>query len=254
MTPTEFKGWVGRLLHVARVARPDILYQTVALERVSNYPSEDNVLALTHLIKYLSTTKHHGVCLRRPENMQVSGFSDATWSPEYGDQFDNYRSTSGWLFQLGNDYRPALTNGLRPEHPPASVLSWSSRQQPIVARSSSESELFAASDAAIEAIHIRKLMNFMGNYSRSPVDLFVDNQTAVRQSVNTMDMRNCRHTGRHAAWLRQRCKYGDINLHYVPGDQQRADFLTKVQFTPAHRESCRAINLVPMNASITQGS
>ena len=158
------------------------------------------------------------------------------------------------MFQLGTDYRPALTSESRPEHPPASLLSWSSRQQPIVARSSSESELYAASDAAVEAIHIRKLMNFLGNFSRSPVPLFVDNQTAIRQSINTMDMRNCRHTGRHAAWLRQRCKYGDLTMHYVPGDQQRADFLTKVQYTPAHRESCRSINLVPLNGNTTKRS
>ena len=141
---------------------------------------------------------------------------------------DNYLSTTGWCFQLGGP----------------SLLSWASRQQSIIARASTESELYAASDACIEAIHIRKLLNFMGHFTRSSVPIMVDNQSCIKQSVNTMDMRNARHYGRHAGWLRQRCKFGEVSLHYVPTTVQRADVLTKLQPRPAHETSCKLFNIL----------
>ncbi len=222
MPKKEFKSWIGRLLHIARVGRPDIMYQTIALARVADKPNASNVRDLTHLIKYLATTVDKVLRLDKPTQMHLVGYSDATWSPDYGTDYDNYRSTTGRLFQLGG----------------GALLSWASRQQPIVARASTESELYAASDCALEAIHIRQLLNFMGHFTRNSVPIMVDNQSCIRQSVNTMDMRNARHYGRHAGWLRQRCKYGDVSLHYVPTKLQRADVLTKIQPRPGHEQSC----------------
>ena len=214
-----------------RVGRPDCKYQTIALAKVADKPNAENVKDLTKLIKYLASTQHLKLRLSKPTSMQLVGYSDATWSPEYQNAKDNYRSTTGFCFQLGGP----------------STLSWASRQQGIIARASTESELYAASDCGMEAIHIRKLLNFMGHFTRSSVPIMVDNQSCIKQSVNTMDMRNARHYGRHAGWLRQRCKFGEISLHYVPTEVQRSDFLTKLQPRPAHMQSCRMINLIDVN-------
>ena len=112
MSKKEFKPWIGRLLHINRVARPDITYQTIALARTADNASKENVDELSYLIRYLSTTKNRKLRLHRPESMDVTGYSDATWSPDYGDEYDNYRSTTGWTFQIEKNmlsWRSAVT-------------------------------------------------------------------------------------------------------------------------------------------------
>ena len=72
-------------------------------------------------------------------------WSDATWAPDYGNFYDNYRSTTGWC-------STAFDN----------LLSWSSHRQTVVAQSTPESEWHAAADAAKEAAYIKNLFYELG--------------------------------------------------------------------------------------------
>ena len=71
-------------------------------------------------------------------NPGVTVYTDADYAPKYGSEFDNYRSTSGYVGYFGS-----------------SVVSWRSRRQPVLATSSAESEYYAAASAAKEAVRLR---------------------------------------------------------------------------------------------------
>ena len=127
MKDKPLRKQVGQLLWIARSTRPDISYQVNSLARVAHNPGKNHWDASTYLIKYVAHTKDYGLVYRRPTNTPTAPtvWSDATWAPDYGTWYDNYRSTSGYC-TTGN------TDG-------SNMLSWGSLRQSVVALSSAES-------------------------------------------------------------------------------------------------------------------
>ena len=144
-------------------------------------------------------------------------WSDATWAPDYGTIYDNYRSTTGWCATAHDN-----------------LLSWTSHRQSTVAQSTSESEWHAAADAAKEAAYLKKLFYELKIGCPRTVPLKCDNQSTIKQSINQVDQRRCRHLGMRSHYLRQQCHAGHLQLDYVPSAQQRGDIFTKCLYTPQH--------------------
>ena len=70
------------------------------------------------------------------------GYSDADWAGDV----DNYKSTSGYVFQIGS-----------------TAISWRSRKQTSEALSTAEAEYMALAAAAQEAIWIQQLSTDLKN-------------------------------------------------------------------------------------------
>ncbi|KAM3322624.1 putative mitochondrial protein like [Capsicum chacoense] len=79
----------------------------------------------------------------------LKAFTDSDWA----DNIDNHKSTGGYAIYFGPD-----------------LISWSSRKQRIVARSSTESEYKALTDAAAKLTWSQSLMFNLGlQLSRAPI-------------------------------------------------------------------------------------
>jgi hypothetical protein len=217
MKKMPYRARIGLLLWLARNTRPDIAYQVNALARVAHNPGRTHWDATSHLIRYVANTRKHGLVYKRDASASIEPgswkpvlWSDATWAPDYGHAFDNYRSTTGWLSTLSGN-----------------SVSWTSHRQPVVAQSSAESEWYAANDAAKEAAYIRRVLVDLNNKIYGPITLMCDNQSAIRQTVTTVDLKNSRHIGLKQHYLRQQCNEHKLKLEYVPTTDQLADILTK---------------------------
>lgn len=222
MKSKPYRRRVGQLLWLARTSRPDIAYQVNALARVAHNPGKVHWDASTHIIRYLSHTKDMGLIFRRPTT-PPSGptvCSDANWAPDYGDGYDNYRSTSGFCVRGNEDG--------------SNLLSWGSSQQRTVALSSAESEWNAAVESAKESAYINDLFRELSIHCQLPITLKCDNQSTIKQSIRSVDQKHSGHIGMKAHYLRQQCHNGNIKLEYVPTKQQTCDIFTKVLPTPQH--------------------
>ena len=93
------------------------------------------------------------------------------------------------------------------------TLSWSSHRQTVVAQSTPESEWHAAADAAKEAAYIKNLFYELGIDCPRSVPLKCDNQSTIKQSLNQVDQRRCRHLGMKTHFLRQQCHAGHLSLY-----------------------------------------
>ena len=91
--------------------------------------------AAKRVLRYLRGTLHHGISFS-PGPLTLTAFSDADW---VGDPHDR-RSTTGLLVFLG-----------------PSPISWSSKKQTTVARSSTEAEYRALASIAAEMSWLRIL-------------------------------------------------------------------------------------------------
>lgn len=82
-------------------------------------PRVEHWEAVMQILRYLTKTPGQGLLYKANNNLIIEGFSDADWAGSPSDR----RSTSGYeLFVDGN------------------LISWKSKKQTVVARSSAEAE------------------------------------------------------------------------------------------------------------------
>ena len=95
-------------------------------------PSNDHWLGIKRLLRYIEGTLMYGLKFIAHQNDDdLYGFADTNWAGDV----DTRRSTSGYVFMVANG-----------------VVSWSSKQQSTVAKSTTEAEYVALGQAPQEAI------------------------------------------------------------------------------------------------------
>jgi hypothetical protein len=222
MKDKPYRARIGALLWIARVSRPDITHAVNALTRVASNPGIKHWHATSRVLRYLAATLECGLVFRRdrsllPGQFKPVGFTDSDYAPDWGTAYDNYRSTTGWVYKL---------NG--------TALSWRSRRQEgVPATSSSEAEWYAAADAAKESVFVRRVVEDLGNVTHGPINLYADNQSAIKCSENAADQERQKHTRVRAQYLRQLCRGGQLRMGWVPGSENDSDQFTKPLPGPA---------------------
>ena len=133
------------------------------------------------------------------------GYSDVDWA---GD-INTRRSTSGYVFQVYG-----------------STVSWCSKRQLSVSKSSTEAECIALSLATREAVWLRRLLENIGLKQKTPSLLYEDNQGAMELSKNPkFHNRTKRDVSFH--FVREKVNSKAIKVSYCPTERMLADIMTK---------------------------
>ena len=158
------------------------------------------------------------------EELIVNGYSDAAFQTDIEDS----KSQSGYVFCL---------NG--------GAVSWKSSKQDTVADSTTESEYIAASEAAKEAVWIKKFITGLGVVPSvlDPIGLHCDNNGAIAQAKEPRSHQRSKHILRRYHLIREIIERGDVRICKVPGDSNVADPLTKQLARPKHEGYVRSFGL-----------
>jgi hypothetical protein len=153
----------------------------------------------------------------------IYAYTDSDWA---GDPVD-CRSVSGFVFKLCNG-----------------AVSWSSKKQPTVALSTTESEYMAAAWAAREAIWIRSLLTDLNLPPLDPTSLYCDNTGAVAMGLNPKFHGRTKHIGVRHHFIRERVESGEINFLNIRTHDNAADLFTKGLPQSKHDGFCGDVGLV----------
>ena len=104
---------------------------------------------------------------------------------------------------------------------------WSSKLQKIVALSTAEAEIIAATDITKEIIHIRLMLHELGVRDSRPVQIHEDNQACILMGNGMKSSRKAKHYEVRLHFLQDSIKTGLIRFVYCETDKQIADALTK---------------------------
>ncbi|GMI66032.1 hypothetical protein HRI_000272500 [Hibiscus trionum] len=202
-----YRSTVGALQYLTHT-RPDVAFAVNKAAQFLQHPTHAHWLAVKRILRYLHGTMEFGLWF--PSQVQhgaeLQVFSDADW----GGDIDDRKSISGYC----------VFNG-------AHLLTWSSKKQRAVSRSTAEAEYRSLADAAAEITWIRAvLMEMRINLLECP-RIWCDNTSAVAMAANPVLHAKTKHFELDLHFVRDKVAAQEIQVNHVPADCQVADTFTK---------------------------
>ena len=162
--------------------------------------------AVLCILRYLKGTLFHGIFYSTQSPLILRAFSDADWA---GDPTDR-RSTTGYCFLLSS-----------------SLISWRSKKQTHIARSSTEAEYRALANTTSELLWLRWLLKDLGVSTSFATPLYCDNQSAIHITHNDVFHERTKHIEIDCHFIRYHLVHGALKLISVSSKDQLADIFTK---------------------------
>jgi hypothetical protein len=223
----QFRSLVGCLQYLT-FTRPDIAFSVNAVCQFMHNPTTDHYNAAKRILRYIKGTLDSGIMFKKGDlwdkqaqlTVQLSAFSDADWAGDPNDR----KSTTGFVIML---------NG--------SPVSWCSKKQNAVSRSSTEAEYRSMADTTSELQWLMLLLADLHiELAHTPI-LHCDNISAIALATNPVHHSKLKHVEVDVHFTRNQVKAGTIRLQFVSSREQLADIFTKGLCSPQHSYLCDSL-------------
>ncbi|KAD3338662.1 hypothetical protein E3N88_34183 [Mikania micrantha] len=202
---TYYRKLAGALQYLT-FTRPDISYAVQQACMHMHAPRTSHLMALKRILRYVKGTISHGLHLTATSGTSLLSYTDADWAgcP------DTRRSTSGYCVYLGTN-----------------LISWSSKRQPIISRSSAEAEYRGVANVVSETCWLRNLLLELHHPPTHATLVYCDNVSAIYLSGNPVQHQRTKHIELDIHFVREKVARGQVRVLHVPSRFQIADIFTK---------------------------
>ena len=201
----KYRRLVGRLIYLS-FTRPDLAYTVHILAQFMQAPRQEHWAAALRAVHYLKGYPGQGILLRADCDLHLTGWCDSDWASCPLTR----RSLTGWLVFLGH-----------------SPVSWKTKKQHIVSRSSAEAEYRSMATTTCELIWLKALLQSLGIAHPRAMTLYCDSQSALYIAQNPVFHERTKHIEVDCHYVRDALDAGLISAHHVPTSSQLADIFTK---------------------------
>ena len=178
--PSEYRSMVGALQYLTFTCL-DLAFSVHQLCQFMQHPTTSHLEAAKRVSRYVQGTLHFGIHLA-PGPLTFSAFFEVNWA---GDPIDR-KSTTGILVFLGS-----------------SPISWSSKKQSTVSRSSTEAEYRALASTVAELAWLRTIFKELKLFLPHAPILWCDNNSTITLASNPV--------------IHSRTKHIEVDYHHVRG-------------------------------------
>ncbi|CAJ2652486.1 unnamed protein product [Trifolium pratense] len=225
--PTLYRTLVGSLVYLT-ITRPDIAYAVHVVSQFVVSPTTVHWAAVLRILRYLRGTQFQSLLFPSSSSLELRAYSDADWT---GDPTDR-KSTTGFCIFLGD-----------------SLISWKSKKQDIVSRSSTEAEYRAMASTTTEIVWLRWLLSDMSVALSEPTPMYCDNKSAIQIAHNSIFHERTKHIEIDCHFTRHHLQHGTITLPFISSSLQIADLFTKTHSIKRFRFLIDKLSLLPITAS-----
>ncbi|XP_015160537.1 uncharacterized mitochondrial protein AtMg00810-like [Solanum tuberosum] len=190
----DYRSIVGGLQYLT-LTRPDLIHAVNQVCQFMQAPITTYWQGVKHILRYLAGTINFGLRITSRSSLQVVGFSDSDWA---GCAI-TCRSTTGLCVFLG-----------------ANCISWSSKKQHTVSKSSAEAECHALASLAAKITWILHLLQHLEVSLSTPPVLYSDNISALHLTSNPILHARTKHIELDYHFVREKVAAGAMVPKYVP--------------------------------------
>ncbi|XP_038889313.1 uncharacterized mitochondrial protein AtMg00810-like [Benincasa hispida] len=201
----RYQRLLGKLIYLSHT-RLDISYAISLVSQFIQSPYVRHMEAVTQILRYLKSTPRKGLVFRKNDRRCIEAYTDSDWAGSVTDR----KSTSRYCtFVWGN------------------LVTWRSKKQGVVARSSAEAEYGAMNLGICEEIWLKKVLVDLHQESHHPMRLYYDNKATINIANNPIQHDRTKHVEIDRHFIKEKLDNGSICIPYVPSSQHIADVLTK---------------------------
>lgn len=202
--PSLYRSMVGALQYLTWT-RPDIAHAVNQACQHMHSPQTPHLIAAKRIFRYLKGTPDLGITFTKgPIHLTV--FTDADWA---GCPIHR-RSTSGHCIFLGPN-----------------LISWRSKKQSSVSRSSTEAEYHALAQSVAEVLWLCFLLRDLHVYLPHAPLLYCDNVSAIALATNPILHNRTKHIDVDFHFIREPVAQKSIQLSHISTFSNVADVFTK---------------------------
>jgi hypothetical protein len=201
-----FHKFTAKGLFACKRARPDTHPAIAILCTRVKAPKETDWLKLLHLMRFIHGTKHHKLILRADNLHVIKWYVDASFAVH-----PDFKSHTGIAMTMGTGF----------------PITKSSKQK-LNTRSSTESELVGADDAAQNILWTKFFMEAQGHHITEN-KLYQDNKSTIQLLNNgkSSSSKRTRAINIRYFFLTDQIKQGNLTVEYCPTKEMWGDFFTK---------------------------
>jgi len=203
---TAYQRLIGKLLYLT-ITRPDICFSVQVLSQFMQHPKVSHWEAALRVVRYVKRSPGLGIMLKRGTGVtKLTGYCDSDWASCPNTR----RSVTGYMVKLGD-----------------SLISWKSKKQQTVSRSSAEAEYRSLAALVAELIWLAGLLDELQFTVDIPISVFTDSKSAIQIAENPVFHECTKHIDIDCHFIREKVKSGFIDLKHLCTTMQPADILTK---------------------------
>ena len=218
---------MGRLIYLTNT-RPDLTFAVSIVSQFMHSPRTSHLDTVYHILRYLKSCPGRGLFYKSGVQSGLSCFTDADYAGSKSDR----RSTSGFCTFHGSH-----------------LISWKSKKQAVVSRSSAEAEYRAMAQGTSEILWLRSLLTELDFSVADSSYLFCDNKSAIMLSSDSVLHERTKHIEVDIHFIREKVRSGVITPSFVPSSAQTADMFTKSIGPSLLKSSLVKLGLVDIFAS-----
>jgi hypothetical protein len=193
-------------LQYLTLTRPDLAYAVQQVCLFMHDPREPHLAQIKRILRYVKGTLSLGLHIGTDPVDSLTAYSDADW----GGCPDSRRSTSGYCVYLSDN-----------------LVSWSSKRQTTVSRSSAEVEYRVVAHAIVECCWLQQLLQELHIPIAHAAVVYCDNVSAVYMTTNPVHHRRTKHIEIDIHFIHEKVALGQVRVLHVPSFHQYADIMTK---------------------------
>jgi len=222
----RYRCLVGKLIYLT-ITRPEIAYTVNTLSQFMQDPQRHFLDAACQLLRYLKRVPGQGLMFPSNNELHLISYCDADWAR----CLTTRRSVTGYCIFLGK-----------------SLVSWKSKKQITVARSSAEAKYRSMAAATCELSWLRFLLRDLCVEHPQPTGLFCDNQATLHIAANPMYNEHTKVIKIDCHIIRERIQRGEIKTSYVRIGEQLADLFTKPLRAPIFYTHLSKLGIINIHA------
>ena len=203
---TSYRSLVGDLQYLV-LTRPEIAFAVHKLSQYVTALTLQHIMACKRVLRYLKETMDYGLKFSAGGKMEITGFTDADWACD----IDDRKSIGAYCIYFGNN-----------------LVSWSSKKQSVVTRSSAKSEYRALASASAEITWIQSLFSELNIICISVPIIWCDNMSATKLAKNPVYHSRTKHIELDMHFVRDKVLAEELEINFIPSEEQIADVLTNL--------------------------